>query len=169
MKQRLVGLGVLPLVIACVFITMRASFAEVPGSTAFLRDLTSRTTVSRGDCMRAAAALVAGLRAPVDDAAVAQLLRERHVVRGAEAREPERLGTRGFASLLFARALGEGGGVMRHILPSSEHYAYRHLNFLDMVPAGGSGRPITGLELVSLLGLSRKRMARHQAVPEVAR
>lgn len=154
-KQRLA----LPLILAGVLTFGTARAAET--SSAALRELTSKTTVARADCMRAAAALVAGLGAPTDQAAVVALLRQKGVLRGAEDREPERQATRGYACLLFARALGESGGVMRHLLPNSEHYAYRHLDFLDLIPAGGSGRPITGLELVSLLGLSRKRLARH--------
>lgn len=157
MKQRLA----LHLVLACV-LTVGAVRAAESSSTA-LRELTSRTTVTRGDCMRAAAALVAGLGAPTDQAAVVTLLKQKGVLRGLEDRVPERIATRGYACLLFARALGEDGGVMRRIFSNSEHYAYRHLDFLDLIPAGGSGRPITGLELVSLLGLSRKRLARQNA------
>jgi len=128
-------------------------------SSDLMRDLTVKSTVTRGDCMDAAAALVAGAAAPTDPGAVMRLLRQHRVLRGSEADQPVRAATRGFACLLFARALDERGGVMRHLLPSSEHYAYRHLEFLGLIPAGGSGRPVTGLELVSLLSLSRKRLA----------
>lgn len=166
MKQRF--RRILPLLPVLVLVLLRGSlaWAQPQTSSAFLRDLSSRDSVTRADCMRAAAALVGGQGAPVDEPAVIALLASKRIVRGREARDSGRTGTRGFACLLFARALGEGGGVLRHLMPNSEHYAYRHLDFLDLIPAGGSGRPITGLELVSLLGLSRKRLARRNGAPE---
>ena len=128
-------------------------------SSAALRDLTAKRTVTRADCLQAAAAIVAGAKAPTEPRAVVKLLRAHKVVEDDEDDEPEHTATRGYACLLFARALGETGGTMRHLFPSSEHYAYRHLEFLGLIPSGGSGRPVTGLELVSLVGLSRKRQA----------
>lgn len=169
MKQRILRPAALLKLLALVLLSGSLARAQSSTSSSFLRELSSRDTVTRADCMRAAAALVAGLGAPVDEPAVIALLSSKRIVRGGEARDSGRTGTRGFACLLFARALNERGGVLRHILPSSEHYAYRHLDFLDLIPAGGSGRPITGLELVSLLGLSRKRLARHSSAPEASR
>ena len=144
------------------------ALAEVTSSSA-LRDLTGRSTVTRLDCMRACAAVVAGPTAPVEEGAVAALLRSKGVVQSDEAADSGRQASRGYACLLFARALGEKGGVMFRLLPGSEHYAYRHLDFLDLIPSGGAGRPITGLELVSMVGLSRKRLARRARSPEVTR
>ena len=165
MKQRSRALRA---VLAVVLVHAGWARAEATSSAA-MRGLTSKTTVTRADCQRAAAALVAGLGAPTRQSEVVALLEKRHVMRRGDARDSGGVATRGYACLLFVRALGERGGVMRHLLPDSEHYAYRHLDFLNMIPAGGSGRPITGLELVSLLGLSRKRMTGRDAALEAAR
>src|SRR5579872_3733654 len=132
------------LALAVLAVALAAGPARAQTSSALMRELTVKRTVTRGDCLDAAAALVAGQRAPTANDAVIRLLRDRRVVRGDEAGQPGRTATRGFACLLFARAIGERGGVMRHLLPSSEHYAYRHLEYLGLIPAGGSG-PVTGL------------------------
>ena len=67
----------LPGIAVLVFLPGSSVYAhpgDTPGpgqqgsSSAFLRELSSRDTVTRADCMRAAAALIAGQGAPVDDA-----------------------------------------------------------------------------------------------------
>lgn len=121
-------------------------------------DVTAQPTVTRREVQWAVASLVAGRSAPADDAGMVALLRGRRLLRGSELERPEAHATRGYASLLFARALGEKASTMRLLLKNSERYAYRHLEYLRLVPPGGASHRISGGELVSLLGLSRKRL-----------
>jgi hypothetical protein len=121
-------------------------------------DLTARPTVARRDVQWALASLIAGRAVPADDAAMVQLLRDRKLIRPGELARAEKDATRGYACLLFARALEEDRSTMRFLFRNSERYAYRHLEFLHLIPAGGASHRISGGELVSLLALSRKRL-----------
>jgi len=135
----------------------------------FLRDLTAKPEATRGDCLKAAAVFL-GKRENLDDlTGVVSLLREKEVVTDEQAHqlapggtdEPELDATesadRGFACLLFKRALKYRGGLLGHIFSSSERYAYRHLEYLRMIPSGGPWVDISGPELVGLISTAQSK------------
>jgi len=126
---------------------------------AYVRHLIGRARASRTDCLNVVAIFVGGRRADLSAAGVERLLNARGIVTGGDLAGRDRPATRGFASLLFARAMRENQGVLRTLFSSSEHYAYRHLEYLGLVPAGGSGTRISGPELAGLLSLANRRMA----------
>jgi hypothetical protein len=141
--------------------------AEYPGATRApltassavrLRNLTDKPIASREDCLRTVAVFVEG-RWPEDDVAeVGQRLRQRGIVRSDELEGTRAAATRGFACLLFSRAMGEKGGVLRLVMPNSQRYAYRDLEYLGMITPGGDGVRLSGGELASMVQLAKARM-----------
>lgn len=141
--------------------------AEAPGdraplkssSAVRLRNLTDKPIASREDCLRTVAVLVEG-RWPEDDVAeVGRRLKERGIAKDGELEGSAAAATRGYACLLFSRAMNEPGGVLRFVLRNSERYAYKDLEHLGIITPGGSGVRISGGELGSMVQLARARMA----------
>ena len=142
---------------ACAAAPVSPSNPLVPHET---RQLVNLRQVTRLDCLYTAGLLVSGRDAPRTLAGLARLLGEKRIAGADVLERPEAPATRGYACLLYMKALGEQGGVLYRLTGPSERYAYKHLKFLRLIPEGGSGLPITGPELVSLLALSRPRMSR---------
>lgn len=67
--------------------------------------------------------------------------------------------TRGFACLLFQRALPQPDSLMSRIFANSEHYAYRYLQQRGAISGGGARSRISGDELVGLWRHCRPLMA----------
>lgn len=147
------------LTLACAAPGVVPATAETSPATHLIRALTDRPTVTREDCARVTAVLVGNRDAGKSGPAAWRTLRERGVVRAAQEATPLARASRGYASLLFARALGERQSIFRSLMPFSERFAYKHLLSLGLVSAGGPGTPISGPELVSLLALARRRQA----------
>jgi len=142
-----------------VCLTAGASFAGAVISVftpARMQELSRRSSVTRGDCLAAVAAAVFGRDAPTDPLRLIAALEAKRIVRPREAEHLEGPATRGYASLLFKRAIGNSQSLFATVFSGSEHYAYNHLVFLGLIPAGSSWVSITGPELVSLSSLSRK-------------
>jgi hypothetical protein len=132
--------------------------------TRFLRDLGAKREATRADCL-AGVAIALGMKRDVEPTSslVAKLKKKGilqaddlgghtddvHLARSAD---------RGFACLLFMRALGDEGGLMSRVFDSSERYAYRHLEFRGMIPGGGPWVDISGPELVALISTVRGRI-----------
>jgi hypothetical protein len=124
------------------------------------RDLSGIPEVSRADCLFAVALLLKGRNIPNTMPKIIDFLRSQDLVTRRELKDLDGPGTRGYASQLFMKAMDEGGGLVYRITGASERYAYQHLKFLRMVPAGGATVPMSGPELMSLLSLARKHMTR---------
>jgi len=129
----------------------------------FLQDLTNRSTVTRAECLLVVGFLIQGRHAFDQRSDLAKTLTKRGIARECDADFPSRNATRGYACLLFRRAMEDEGGVLSRILKHSEHLAYRHLEYLNMIPTGGSAVNISGPELLSLLSLSKKRLTESPA------
>ena len=125
-------------------------------SPARIQELTRSSAATRADCLAAVAALVLGRAAPADDKALVKVLADREIVRESDVANLRATATRGYACLLFKRALGDTSGLLTTLVPNSEHYAYQHLQYLGLIPAGSSWVSITGPELIALVSLSKR-------------
>lgn len=118
-----------------------------------LQQLLREPCASRADCLKAVAVLMAGNRAPTRMHEVIDLLDTAHVVRPSDTCDPGFPATRGYASLLFMRAICERKSLLSRIFPNNERFAYNHMKFLRTIPGGGHHITISGPELLSLLAL----------------
>lgn len=132
--------------------------------TRFLRELGEKREASRADCLTGVA-IALGMKRDVEPAStlLAKLKKKGIVMPGdldgkTDETHLARSADRGFACLLFMRALEDEGGLMSRIFRSSERYAYRHLEFRGMIPSGGPWVDISGPELVALISTVRGRI-----------
>lgn len=127
------------------------SLALALGAGAFLRELPPLEQLTEAHAVRAAAVFI-GQRDQVDDlAACERRLREAGHLRWRDPYEPNRVLKKGFASLLFARALGLKGGWAARVAGMGPRLAYKELEFLDLVPPMGPRDIMTGSELFGLM------------------
>jgi hypothetical protein len=64
---------------------------------------------------------------------------------------PDKPVTKGAIAFMVCRATHIKGGVMMHLIPS-RRYAYRELVYRGMMVRGGEFEPLTGPELVGIIG-----------------
>jgi hypothetical protein len=134
----------------------RGSTALVGQQLAALMDV---PRVIREDCILAVGILLEGNRVPQSIGQLTSLLAGRRIARKKDLENLKAPATRGYACLLFMRAMGSKGGLKDRVFGSNQHTAYKHLLYLGMVSAGGSVVKMSGPELVGLLSLARKRVA----------
>lgn len=125
--------------------------------TRFLRELGAKREASRADCITAVA-IALGMRRDVDPTPVLVeklkkkgIFQEEDLDGNIDETHLARSADRGFACLLFMRALEDEGGLMSRIFRSSQRYAYRHMEFRGMIPSGGPWVDVSGPELVALI------------------
>jgi hypothetical protein len=141
--------------IAATATAAAAGAGRTNGAGAFLRDMAVREAVHEADAVRAAA-LFLGERDRIPDAEVCrQRLLAARVLGPDDRYVPERTLRKGFASLLFVRALGIGGGWNARLFGFGPRAAFKELEFLEMVPPIGPGDLMTGAELISLFRLAQ--------------
>jgi hypothetical protein len=133
------------------------------GPSRTVQNFMRQRQVSRHDCLVAVSVLLAGRNAPAGEPELIAFLRERRVAHPDDLEGLETPATRGYASLLFMRGLGEKGGLFSRISRSSRRYAYKHMKHLQLVPEGGDRMNMSGPELFQLLSLSRNRLDNAQA------
>ena len=121
-----------------------------------LRRLMDVPKATRGDCLVAVAAMIAGHRTPAGHE-LTQLLTANGVAHPDDLDRLDQPAERGYACLLFMRAMEDDGGLLYHVFRNSERFAYKHLEFLKMIPPGGHRMPISGPELMALLSLAKAR------------
>lgn len=127
--------------------------ANTPGQE--LEQLIRVPCARRGDCLKAVAVLMTGNRGPTNMRQVIDLLGYCDVVRPCDLTDLDAPASRGYAAVLFTRALCERKSLLSRLFPGSERYAYKHMKFLRTLPGGGEQITISGPELLSLLALSQ--------------
>lgn len=144
MTYRIVSFALLALAAACVP-------ARAANVAAFLRELTPLERVTEGQVVRAAAVFT-GERQKVDDLAHCEArVRAAGLLSDGEAYDPKAQAQKGFAAILFARAMKLKGGWAGRVFGVRRRYGYKELEFLNMLPPMGERDPMTGAELFSLL------------------
>lgn len=134
--------------------------AGISEASRFLRLLCDRPSVTRADCVAATAVLLEGRHALGPQSNAPALLLGRGILVAEDLADTEREATRGFASILFLKGMGQKGGLVMRLVGRSQYLAYRHMVSLGIAPGGGSGGRITGPELVAMITLARKHMHR---------
>ena len=151
--------SVLALAVAVGLVIALPGRAELSGSSELMRKLMESPRATRADCIRALSVLTDGRKATGEICSLLERFKQKRWIRGDEGNELTLPASRGYASLLFMRAIGEKGGLLGRIFDSSEHLAYRHMCYLGLIPRGGSVVTLSGPELVSLVSLSRRQFA----------
>lgn len=136
-----------------------------------VQELLASRQATRAQVVQAVAAY-SGMEAGLDDMGpLMDELHERHILTRSDLRRLDRdeaegkelpdgltrPATRGFACLVFRRAMGIHPSIMGKIFPRSEHYAYRGLERLALIPGGGASTGLSGVELVGLWRSARAR------------
>jgi hypothetical protein len=143
--------------IAGFFVVFACGPALAAGPGPFLREIATREAVTQADAVRAVA-IYLGERQKVDDlTACEDRLVAAGLLRGRFAYQRAEVLRKGFAALLFVKAMGIEGGVSARLFGWGPRSAYKELEFLDMVPPLGERDKMTGAELLALLRLAQER------------
>jgi hypothetical protein len=130
--------------------------AELSRSSELIRKWMESPRATRGQCILALSVLLDGRKAGGEPFPLVDRFRREGILEEPEMADLDLPASRGYASLLFMRAIGEKGGLFSRLLHSSQHAAYRHMSYLGLVPYGGSGVTLSGPELASLVSLCRQ-------------
>jgi hypothetical protein len=108
------------------------------------------------DVLFAVANMMTGSYAPTRVEEMLDLLDHCAVIKRRDLRNLDAPATRGFAAIVFMRAICERQSLLARIRPLSERYAYKHMKYLRTLPPGGEQVTISGPELLSLMALSQQ-------------
>ena len=136
--------------------------ATASGPGAFFLDVATRETVTEAAAVQAVAILAGERQDAGDPAACAARLLTCGYLTGRDSYDPGRRLQKGFAALLFVRAMKLRGGLSARILGWGRLTAYRELEFRELVPPYGAANPMTGAELVSLYRLADEYVRTHR-------
>jgi hypothetical protein len=138
-----------------------AAHAKDLGTGLLLLRLGNQAQVTEQDAVQVAA-IFAGVAAAATNPKAAEAgVRAAGILKSRERYQPPAPLTKGFAALLFVRALKLTGGWAAHIFGFDRHSAYAELEFRHMVSPLGASDRMTGTELISLFRLAKEYAATH--------
>lgn len=122
------------------------------GSPEYIDRLSTAETVSESDAVRGLILLLDGSDRHADFSARVKALADRGIVNPRWDFQAERDLTRGKLAYMIYQATGIRGGIVLMISGPSQRYCLRELQFHDMMGSGAVYGPVSGMEMVAVLG-----------------